>query len=438
MSLNIFYGGDDYDLSTRRLVPGRQPLSRGAVPARQDHRGERRRRGRRTGAGAQHPQAGRPAGLVRQPAGARDLALPDPRPAPRRRAVRLCDADARPGGRRRQRAPARRRRTARTRCARAGRASKVLELERTLRLPALRRVLRALPDLAEHDARLPHRRLQQPLTPRLDAGGGRQPARGPVRRGVAGEQGPRRRRVRATPTATPTPTRCRTPATRGRPAVPRRRTRTSSTASTGCSTRARRPPCPAGWSASAATRRSTCAFAKPFPTDHRGVVSTFDVTPGEAPMLVSPEHRRVVVGDEPLRVRFHGDGTPARGGRTRAQGCRVAAAVAQVRRTAAPTASSVSTSPGLRPGRYDVVLVDEPPARSDARAPVWVYAAGAATAAADRRARRTTSASASASASPARRASSSTGSGCSAASRSAGARAGTWSTATPTRASRDR
>ena len=74
--------------------------------------------------------------------------------------------------------------------------SKVLALERTLRLPALHRVLRVLPDAGRADAGLPHRRLQQPLTPRLDAGGGRQPARGPVRRRVAGEQGSRRGWVR--------------------------------------------------------------------------------------------------------------------------------------------------------------------------------------------------------------------------------------------------
>jgi hypothetical protein len=34
-----------------------------------------------------------------------------------------------------------------------------------------------------------------------------------------------------------------------------------------------------------------------FPTDHRGVVSTFEVTPPEAPPAVSPSERRVIVGD---------------------------------------------------------------------------------------------------------------------------------------------
>ena len=135
--------------------------------------------------------------------------------------------------------------------------SKVLELERTPPpagpAPRAARAARA----GEADAGLPHRRLQQSLTPRLDAGGGRQPARGPVRRRVAGEQGSRRGWVRRLLPRRP-------PRPGGRPrlhlvarAAPRRRTRTSSTASTGSSTRARRPPWTAGWSASAATRRST-------------------------------------------------------------------------------------------------------------------------------------------------------------------------------------
>ncbi len=93
---------------------------------------------------------------------------------------------------------------------------------------------------------------------------------------------------------------------------------------------------------------------------------------------------------------------------------------------------------GLRPGRYDVVLVDRATGAVDARAPVWVYAARRATAAADRRAVVRRRREHPGRASPVRRASCSTGSGCSAASRSAGARAGTWSTATRTRTSRAR
>ena len=244
------------------LVPGRQPLPRRALPAREDHRVERRRRGRRTGAGAQHPQARRPAGLVRQPAGPRDLAVPDPGSAGRGRAVRVRDAGAGPRGRGLQRAPPvdplRPVPGAQGVAAIEGPGARA-DAPPAGPAPGAARAASA----GEADAGLPHRRLQQSLTPRLDAGGGRQPARGPVRRRVAGEQGSRRALGSATPTATPTPTRWPTPATPGRPVVPRRRTRTSSTASTGCSTRARQPPWTAGSSASAATRRSTSLSPSP-------------------------------------------------------------------------------------------------------------------------------------------------------------------------------
>ncbi len=93
----------------------------------------------------------------------------------------------------------------------------------------------------------------------------------------------------ATPTATRTPTRCWTPASPGHRVARRRDRTTSSTASTGCCTRGRRPPCPAAWSASAATRRSTWPSPLPYPTDHRGVVSSSSSRPAAAPLIVSPD-----------------------------------------------------------------------------------------------------------------------------------------------------
>ena len=96
------------------------------------------------------------------------------------------------------------------------------------------------------------------------------------------------------------------------------------------------------------------AFAKPYPTDHRGVVSEFDVVPAAAPVLASPAHRRVTAGPLPLVVRFHASGAgdevvglPAR--------TRGAASVGPVdrrthRRVRPPGEAR------LRPGRYDVVL----------------------------------------------------------------------------------
>ena len=51
------------------------------------------------------------------------------------------------------------------------------------------------------------------------------------------------------------------------------------------------------------------AFPPPYPTDHRGVVSTFDLTPASAPVMVSPSARRVISGSGGLHVRFHAKGT---------------------------------------------------------------------------------------------------------------------------------
>jgi endonuclease/exonuclease/phosphatase family metal-dependent hydrolase len=117
------------------------------------------------------------------------------------------------------------------------------------------------------------------------------------------------------------------------------------------------------------------AFAKPFPTDHRGVVSTFAVTPGESPAIVAPEHRRVVIGGSPLRVRFHGEGLAHE----------VVAIVP--RGKTSPLLSTASTdrrtdgvvrldTSRLRPGRYDLLLVPKGSGAWDARTPVWLYAAG--------------------------------------------------------------
>jgi endonuclease/exonuclease/phosphatase family metal-dependent hydrolase len=52
-------------------------------------------------------------------------------------------------------------------------------------------------------------------------------------------------------------------------------------------------------------------FGPPYPTDHRGVVSTLRVRPAAAPNLVSPSDRRVVIG-KPLHVAFHAPGGPGK------------------------------------------------------------------------------------------------------------------------------
>ena len=112
-----------------------------------------------------------------------------------------------------------------------------------------------------------------------------------------------------------------------------------------------------------------------FPSDHRGVLSTFEVVLKEAPLAVSPADRRVVVGNgSRLPVRFHAKGSP------REVVAIVARSATDRRRlvsrpTEGRTSGSVSlrTSP-LQPGKYDVVLRDTGTGRTLARSPIWVYA----------------------------------------------------------------
>lgn len=92
----------------------------------------------------------------------------------------------------------------------------------------------------------------------------------------------------------------------------------------------------------------------PYPTDHRGVVSTFEVTPAPAPVLVSADGERSRLG-LPLDVRFHGPGTP---------GLHVAlvpsGSPSPVADRPAGGADGVITfeTDGLDPGTYDVLLLD--------------------------------------------------------------------------------
>jgi endonuclease/exonuclease/phosphatase family metal-dependent hydrolase len=50
-------------------------------------------------------------------------------------------------------------------------------------------------------------------------------------------------------------------------------------------------------------------FGPPYPSDHRGVVSTLRLRPAPAPSLVSPSNRRVTLG-RPLEVAFHAPAGP--------------------------------------------------------------------------------------------------------------------------------
>jgi endonuclease/exonuclease/phosphatase family metal-dependent hydrolase len=114
-----------------------------------------------------------------------------------------------------------------------------------------------------------------------------------------------------------------------------------------------------------------------FPTDHRGVVSTFDITPPESPLAVSPSERRVIVAEgSRLHVRFHGTGGPeevvAIIGRSRSAGRPLV-----VRPTRGRTSGGVWLPTSRLPaGRYDVVLRDAATGQSLARSPIWVYERG--------------------------------------------------------------
>ncbi len=112
-----------------------------------------------------------------------------------------------------------------------------------------------------------------------------------------------------------------------------------------------------------------------FPTDHRGVVSTFEISPPEAPPAVSPSGRRVLVGDgSRLHVRFHATGAPGE----------VVAVFAGsedeplvARATRGRTSGGVSLPTARLPaGRYDVVLRDTATGATLARSPIWVYQRG--------------------------------------------------------------
>ena len=113
-----------------------------------------------------------------------------------------------------------------------------------------------------------------------------------------------------------------------------------------------------------------------YPTDHRGVVASFDVVPTVPPIFVAVGSRRVFVGD-PLSAAFHAPGrsgervaiAPAGGG-----GAEALVALPTGARN--PTDGSlVFATGGLAPGVYDALLLD---ARGSvlSRTRFWLYAVG--------------------------------------------------------------
>jgi endonuclease/exonuclease/phosphatase family metal-dependent hydrolase len=118
----------------------------------------------------------------------------------------------------------------------------------------------------------------------------------------------------------------------------------------------------------------------PWPSDHRAVVSTFEVTPGTAPAMVSPVARRVAQG-EPAEVRFHA-ATPD----GRLEGGHMVLLPGDAAADAAPLVSLASNNgtdrsgsvafgtAGLAPGAYVAALRDAG-GKELARAPLWVTTA---------------------------------------------------------------
>lgn len=113
----------------------------------------------------------------------------------------------------------------------------------------------------------------------------------------------------------------------------------------------------------------------PWPSDHRAVVSTFDVELGEMPALVAVDQRSLEVGDA-LNVRFHASGkageqiaiVPADG----------SAIVASQPTGGAIDGTILFDTDSLLPDSYEVVLMSKQ-GEEIASIPFWLYEVGAKT-----------------------------------------------------------
>jgi endonuclease/exonuclease/phosphatase family metal-dependent hydrolase len=113
----------------------------------------------------------------------------------------------------------------------------------------------------------------------------------------------------------------------------------------------------------------------PWPSDHRGVVSTFDVTPAAMPTLVAVASRSVEQPD-PLEVRFHGTGEEGERVAILRPGESFEAALASESTGGAADGTLSLTTEPLAPGSYEAALVD-PEGQVVARSEFWLYEPGA-------------------------------------------------------------
>jgi imidazolonepropionase-like amidohydrolase/endonuclease/exonuclease/phosphatase family metal-dependent hydrolase len=113
----------------------------------------------------------------------------------------------------------------------------------------------------------------------------------------------------------------------------------------------------------------------PWPSDHRAVVSTFELNPAPMPTLVAVRGKRLVAVGDPLPVEFHDPGGVGRWVaivRAESRGARVEEAqIATSGPVSAGRGALRLSTEGLAPGPYDVVLLsaeDDVVARSGFRA----------------------------------------------------------------------
>jgi hypothetical protein len=115
----------------------------------------------------------------------------------------------------------------------------------------------------------------------------------------------------------------------------------------------------------------------PYPSDHRGVVSTFSVRPAVSPVLVAPLTRRVSTGQS-LGVTFHAPGQPGERVGLVLAGTGPASMVFS-RDTKGRTDGTLffggALTATLAPAAYDVVLIS-PQSEVLSRSPFWLYPPG--------------------------------------------------------------
>jgi endonuclease/exonuclease/phosphatase family metal-dependent hydrolase len=113
----------------------------------------------------------------------------------------------------------------------------------------------------------------------------------------------------------------------------------------------------------------------PWPSDHRGLVSTFDVTPAPMPLLAAVEQRSLEQG-QTVRVRFHAAGEAGEEVSLLRRGD---ATAADAKSTGGAVDGTLSFATGdLRPGGYLARLMD-PAGDVISQSRFWLYRAGAPT-----------------------------------------------------------